>query len=292
MKNEKKIWLVSTDHLEDGLWFREEDDFKVGMNYVAVQVLLSGVVVLAFVLMSNHVHFVLYGTRAEVLDFINGYKMRYSHYLRHKYGLQEFLRNNGLDLMEIPEDEPEALEKVIAYVHMNSVAANICQHASQYPWGSGGAFFDPNPAKGRPLGDLSLRARRRVLHCSHDLPDRWILGDGGYILPSSYLNVRFVEELFRSPHRMNYFLNNSSKARKQIRPGAPEPPSFRDQTILAVMPDLCRTLFGKKTFADLSADEQKEILRQLRFRFCANVNQLARVTGLSFDAAARLLDGV
>ena len=42
MKNEKKIWLVSTDHLEDGLWFREEDDFKVGMNYVAVQVYLSG----------------------------------------------------------------------------------------------------------------------------------------------------------------------------------------------------------------------------------------------------------
>ena len=59
MNDEKKIWLVSTDHLEEGLWFREEEDFKVGMNYVAVQVSQSGVTILAFILMSNHVHFIL-----------------------------------------------------------------------------------------------------------------------------------------------------------------------------------------------------------------------------------------
>ncbi len=292
MKNEKKFWLVSTDHLEDGLWFREEADFKVGMNYVAVQVNLTDVIILAFILMSNHVHFVLYGTRAEVLAFINGFKMRYSRYLQHKYGLTEFLRGNGLDLMEIPDDEQEVLEKVIAYVHMNSVAANICQHASQYPWGSGGAVFDPTPLKGRPLGCVSVRAKRRLLHCACDLPAGWVLGEEGYILPSSYLDIRYVENLFRSPRRMNYFLANSSKAKKKIHPGAIDPPAFRDQTILAVLPDLCRTMFDKKTFADLSETEQIEMLRQLRFRFNANVNQLARVTGLTFEAAARMLDSV
>ena len=38
MKSDICIWLVTTDHLEDTLWFREEEDFKVGMNYVAVLV--------------------------------------------------------------------------------------------------------------------------------------------------------------------------------------------------------------------------------------------------------------
>ena len=32
------------------------------------------------------------------------------------------------------------------------------------------------------------------------------------------------------------------------------------------------------------------MLRQLRFRFSADVNQLARVCGLSYAEAARLLD--
>ena len=36
--------------------------------------------------------------------------------------------------------------------------------------------------------------------------------------------------------------------------------------------------------------ETKEILRQLRFRFSSNIHQLARIAGLSYDEAARLMD--
>ena len=293
MKYLKRIWLVTTDHLEDGLWFREMEDFKVGMNYVAVQVSRSRVVVLAFILMSNHVHFVLYGTREDVLAFIYGFKARYSRYLQRKYGLPEFLRDYGVDLQEIPEDDgQESPERASAYVQMNSVAANICLHASQYPWGSGNAFFNAAPAKGRPLGTLSARAKRRILHCACDLPDPWLLGEEGYILPSSYLNINYVEQLYRTPKRMNYFLVNSSKAKKRLGAGETELPSFRDQTILSVLPDFCWTLFGKHGFNDLTESEQSEILRQLRYRFGSQVNQLARVTGLSYDAVARLLDNI
>lgn len=175
---------------------------------------------------------------------------------------------------------------------MNSVAANICLHASQYPWGSGGVVFSAAPVKGVPLGDLSVRARRRILHCAIDLPTDWLLVEDGYIHPGSYMNVKYVEELYKTPRRMNYFLVNSSKAKRRMDSGEAELPSFRDQTILSVLPDLCRTLFGKASFRDLSAAEQVEMARQLRFRFSCNVNQLARVTGLSYDEAARLLDSV
>ena len=293
MRNEKRIWLVTTDHLEDRLWFREEDDFKAGMNLLAAQVSRSAVIILAFILMSNHVHFVVYGTREDVLAFIHGFKMRYARYLQRKYGLQEFLRRNGVDLKEIADgDNQEALERVIAYVQMNSVAANICSHPSQYPWGSGGAFFNASPVRGSRLGDMSVRARRHILHCAIDLPADWLLSEEGYILPASYLNVKYVEELFRTPRRMNYFLASSSKAKNRLSSGETELPSFRDQTILSVLPDLCRALFGKASFSALTVPEQIEMLRQLRFRFSSNINQLARVTGLSYDAAARLLDSV
>ena len=31
------ICFCTTEHLEDGLWFRDEEDFKVGMNHVAIE---------------------------------------------------------------------------------------------------------------------------------------------------------------------------------------------------------------------------------------------------------------
>lgn len=83
----KNYWLLTTDHLEEGLWFRDEEDFKVGMNYVAILVHRGQIVVLAFILMSNHVHFLLKATKEEVESFINEFKRQYAKYLRHKYGL-------------------------------------------------------------------------------------------------------------------------------------------------------------------------------------------------------------
>ena len=41
---------------------------------------------------------------------------------------------------------------------------------------------------------------------------------------------------------------------------------------------------------DVTVTEQAETLRQIRFRFSAGVHQAARVCGLTYDQAARLLD--
>ena len=46
----RKLWLITTEHLKAGLWFRDEEDYKVGMNFVALQAHASRVVVLSFTL--------------------------------------------------------------------------------------------------------------------------------------------------------------------------------------------------------------------------------------------------
>ena len=290
----RKYYLVTTEHLEEGLWFREEGDFAVGMNHVAVQAALRPeVLVLAFILMSNHVHFVLYATEREAREFVEAIKCRYSQYLFRKYGIREVLRRNEVDVREIKtDDDEEALERAIAYVQMNCVEARICAHPSQYPWGTGNVFFSVRTAsqQGKPIGSLSRRARARLLHSECDeIPDNWLVSDAGYVLPESYVKVSLVERIFRTPGRLNYFLNTSSKARKRPETGE-DLPAFKDQTILQALPDLCRSLFSKGSFNELTESEQREMIRQLRFRFSANVNQAARVCGLTYDAAARLLD--
>ena len=37
MKYLRRIWLVTTDHLVDGLWFREMEDFKKAYHYASMQ---------------------------------------------------------------------------------------------------------------------------------------------------------------------------------------------------------------------------------------------------------------
>ena len=264
----------------------------MGMNFVALQAHASRVVVLSFTLMSNHVHFVVTAdTKRDAEAFIEGFKHRYSLYLRRKYGVKEFLRGNGvrIDLISPYDEDPE---KAIAYVEMNCVAANICSHPSQYPWGTGGLFFDQRKPDGRPLGAFSKRACKRLLHTDVELlPENWLVGADGYILPQSYVDVAAVEAFFRTPQRMNWFLANSSKAKKRME-ADDNLPAFRDQVILAAVPDLCQSLFGKRTFSQLARDEQVEFVRQLHFRFSAHVNQIARVCGLTYEQAARLMDSV
>ena len=298
MLSMRRIWLVTTDHLEKELWFRDEEDFKVGMNFVAIQAACSpDVVVLAFILMSNHVHFVLVGEREDAERFICQFKHRYSIYFNGKWGIKKFLRHNGVDIREIPYRD-EAMERAVAYVLMNCVAANICSHPSQYPWGTGNCYFrlDANTgyagSRGVLLESLSERARERILHSNCDrIPLGWHLSPEGFIPPLEYVDVQSVEALFRKPQRFNFFLNTSSKARKRIE-AEENLPAFRDQVILAALPDLCHSLFQKKSFQALTRGEQSEFMRQIRFRFSSDINQIARVCGLTYAEAARLIEDI
>ena len=283
----KKYWLVTTEHLKDKLWFKDEDDFKTGMNYVALLSATLPTHILSFVLMSNHVHFVLGGTREEALNFIFSFKTSYSKYYSNKYLYKELLRNNKIDLREISSYD-EGLEKAIAYVQMNSVAANICLHPSGYPWGTGDSFFSKSQAGGTFVGEMTGRALIRVTHSKISLPPNYLVSEKGYILPSSYVKVELVQSIFRTPKRMAYFLQTSSKARRAQ--DLPSMPTFRDQTVAAALADLCISIYGKSQIEDLNTEQKAEILKQIRYRLSSDPNQMSRVTGISYEIISKLLD--
>lgn len=241
--------------------------------------------------MSNHLHFVVNGRWKDVKAFVDALKCRYSRYLYNKYGEKEFLRRNSVDIQEV-EDVEDAIRRAIAYVQMNSVAANICLTASQYPWGTGDVFFSSALRTGTRIDQLSKRKLMKLMHTNDidALPADWLIGPEGYILPECYVNKKYVEQLYGTPNRMNYFLNTSSKAQKHLENASQHLPSFKDQIILAALPDLLRTMFGKKHFGELHLGEQAECLRQIRYRFSADPKQIARVVGITYADAAKLLD--
>ena len=283
------FFLITTDHLETRLWFLDDDDFKTGMNYVATVAFMFGVRIIAFILMSNHVHFVLECTRELALRFITEFKRLYSRYLNQRHGTKELLRGNGVDIQELRLGD-ESLERAIAYVQMNCVAANICLEPAAYPWGTGRTFFQVSAKRGQCLGALSARRKNKLLHSKMILPAGWMLGEDSYILPESYVPVRFVESLFRTPRRMQYFLQSSSKAKRVLDRIEKDLPAFRDQVILAAIPDLCHSLFQKRSIEELDIQQRTELARQIRYRFSADIHQIARVSGIPYQQIAILLE--
>lgn len=283
--------LVTTDHLSDRLWFKDTQDFVVAMNIVAVLSLRMNVSILAFILMSNHVHFVLAEDKAKALKFITEFKRLFSWYLTNKYGKREQLRRNDVDIRELSAYD-ESLERAIAYVQMNCVAAGLCLSPTDYRWGSGNCFFRASKLNGTPVRTLSRRKIRALTHSTEVIPEDWLFSQEGYILPDCYIARDFVQSLFRKPQRMLYFLEHSSKAARRLSLSEQDIPSFKDQTIVAAIPDLCRALFRKNSFKELGPTEQTELLRQIRRRFSSNINQLCRITGLEYADAAKLLDSI
>ena len=293
MMEKVEFQLVTTDHLVDRLWFRDDDDYKAGMNSAAVIASVMKIDVLSFILMSNHVHFVLGGSKERSLEFINEYKRHHSAYLQKRYGFKEYLRGNDADIQQVGRED-ESLERAIAYVQMNSVAANICLHPTGYPWGTGNSFFKMKPTSfciGRKLSSMSGRAQKRLLRSNQMLSPDLLVSDG-YVLPESFVCVQFVESVFKTPARMNYFLVNSSKAKRRLETEDSDLPAFRDQSILSSIPDLCHSLFRQSRFTDLDWGQQAEIAKQIKRRFSAEIHQIVRVTGVPYAEMARMLESI
>ena len=131
---------------------------------------------------------------------------------------------------------------------MNPVVTNICLHPSgPIDGGNRPLFFQVSPPKAVRLGTLSINAARRLLHSKQAPSSDWLVGEDGYILPESYVPVKLVESIFKTPRRMNCHLQNLSKAKRRRELQENELPSFRDQVLYAAIPDLCRSLSVRTT---------------------------------------------
>lgn len=286
----KHFWLVTTEHLKNDLLFKDDEDFKCGMNCVAVASVAAEVNVLSFILMSNHTHFVLECTQQSGSEFIIRFKNNYSRYYSQKYSHPEILRRTAVQMQELNLND-ESFERAVAYVQMNSVAANLCMEPSKYPWGTGSTFFSMTPIKGGySVGDLSARARIKLLHSKVELPNSFIVNENGYIDPSSYVKKDIVESIFKSPKRMNFFLFKSSKAQRVITGDGGRATSFRDSLICASISDICTSRFHKSGIDELDEVEKVDLIWQLHRRFSSSANQISRVTGIEYAYVSKILE--
>ena len=284
----KGYFHVSSHGLERNDIFKSKEDFIQGMNDVALCVLGYDVIILAFCLMSNHFHFVLYGLADECSRFAEEYKRRCAMRMRKMTGEVKGLKEVRLQIDTV--DNMEYLENAIAYVLRNPIAAGIFAMPYHYLWSSISVYFRNGEHQGGyRLNELGIRKRQRILRSHQAVPDSYMVDAQGMILPSCYVNAEMVEKIFRHPSRLMMSLAKKVENDVEVHFGIAKQITVTDQELLTQMNELIGLEFGKNSILQLSMEERLKLSLLLKRNFGAGVKQIARVTRLSPEIVSKVV---
>ena len=287
-KSMKGYYHVSSHGLERNDIFKTKADFIAGINDVAIRVLGFDVRILCFCLMSNHFHFLLYGTPAECRRFANEYKRKCAMRMRLISGEVCGLKDVEIQIDLV--DSQEYLENVIAYILRNPVASGMILMPYHYPWSSAAVYFSGGALqKGTMLGEMGVRQRYRVLKSRVSLPDSYVVDDDGMIIPSCYVDVEAVEKIFRHPSRLLMLLAKRVENDVEIRLGMADRVTMTDQEILTQMQELIRMEFNKESIVQLSMNQRLKLCVLLKRNFGSGIKQIARLTRLEPEVVAKVI---
>ena len=258
------------------------------MNQVAVTVFKTGVIMLAFVLMSNHFHFVIIGNRAEAERFIYLYKRNISRYIRLRYGKSGLLRRISTRCDEI-DSADDGLKRCIAYALDNPVKAGLFLIPQGYEWGSASCYFNGVDVLSKciPVTGMSTRRLRKIIHSDERLDGSYMLNSQGYIEPRSYVDYRFVENLFGRPKSFEYFLSTSASSRKVKK----EVIMFSDSLVREAVREMLRNKYGLDSIDHADDDVKQMLAKDLRTFFNAPSNQIARLLGCPLKTVLKAFEG-
>lgn len=269
-----KFYHVYTKGLEHDVIFRERVDYVAGMNYVPVSLCGLDVSILAFVLMSNHFHFVIHGENVDCWKFIDRFKRVVSRYLRNRYGTRKLLRAVKTSCSEI-DIRNEGLKRLIAYVLNNPVKAGVNCMPQNYEWGSGRCYFNNyvSSSSSKRLSEFGVREQIAILRSDVRLDSTYRVNESGFIEPESYVNSRYVEDLFVRARSLEYFLSVSNRNTDDKDAVV----IFSDTLVLAGVQELLEKRYEAVSYAELSDEIRRKLVREIRKQFNSPPKQLARV---------------
>ena len=293
----RRCWHFSTDGNAVDIIFYDETDFINGMNRVYVTLQKYRVVILAFSLMDNHLHFVLHGDFGECNHFMHDYVRRTSHDISVRHGLQYKLENVPINHQIVDTDF--YLKTVICYTIKNAPVAGIRYNAWNYPWSSGPLYFNKPGYWCSPgwlaatdttikTDCLGLRARLAALK-TKEAPTFSARMIGPIVFPGDYVAYEIVEQLFKTNKSFNFFLCLSKEEDVDARGGSISHLSIPMQEMRQHKAEICQELFGVKSIKLLSTKQRLLLARTMRARYNSSIKQIIRLSGLVYDEVRDIL---
>ncbi len=282
LKERKGFWHLCTNGEIQADIFLSDDDFKSGMNVVALSLLdirESGceVTLYAFALMNNHLHELVYGSYNDCFEYFRCQKNRISRLFSTRVSFINF----KCELIAV--EDQNSLQNEICYIHRNGYLVNSGMVPYSYRWSTAPYYFNEilkvSPLKG--FRELTFRQKRLLTHSVvSDRYDELKLADG-YISPLSFCAIVQGESLFRNAHQYFHKLSRSYEAYSLIAKRLGEIVFLTDEDLYSVLCNKCKTIYNIESPRLLNPRQRLEMAKLLRKDFNSTNAQLKRMLNLS-----------
>lgn len=283
----KRCWHFSTDGNAVDVMFYDETDFRDGMNRIYVVLRKYNIIILAFVLMDTHVHFLLYGDFDECNRFMHDYVARTSRHIRVRHGDARKMDGVSIDYQVV--DNKKYLKTVICYIIKNPPVAGIPFMSWTYPWSSGPLYFNrgyswtmvpvSTVSAGIQMTDQTWRASLKTRTRSEPV----VTMVDGLVYPGEYVASDLVERIFRTSKSFHFFLCHSKEDEVDSRGGKISHLSVPMQEMRQHKTEHCQAMFGTGSIKYLSMEQRLRLARLLHHRYNSSIKQIARLCGLVYS---------
>lgn len=265
--------------------FCDEEDFRAAMNRIYVVVQKFDVLILAFVLMDTHVHFILYGDYDECNRFVHEFMRRTSMYISAKYNERHKLDNLPISYQAIGTDYQ--LKTAICYVIKNPAVGGNGYITADYPWSSGPLMFRRFGYWSSPSWETvsvsQAKRRMRLTLNTRNTEVKEVLMIDGMVFPGEFVCYEIAEQIFKSAKGYTYFMCRSKESDVEARGGAISHLSIPMQEMRQHRDDYCQKMFLTKNIRSLDTQQRLRLAKTLRSRYNSSLKQIVRLCGLKYD---------
>ena len=272
------FWHLYTSGKDTPMLFVNKEDFTLAMNLIcqaAISVREAGL--LAFEIMGNHVHLILYGEESAALGlffFFRKRLVRCSAYMGGQICGKSFSENiKHIESLKV-------LRNNIVYVHRNGFVADRKYTPFSYPWGTGRYYFHDFPTE-RNCGSVFTDERRRMFRGrAPELPADYKIIDG-YVVPSSYCALALGMSMFRDAHQYFAMLSKDVEAYRELAIELDDDEFLPDAELFVQICRIIREKYGLGSLRELSKAQKMELARMLHYDYRSSNGQIRRTLNMS-----------
>lgn len=243
-KSETGVYHIIVRGINQQDIFHYEDDYYKYLGGVQRIGLESGITVLGYCLMTNHVHLLINENNMDVSVYMKRIGVSYANWYNWKYERSGHVFQDRFK-SECVENDAYLLT-VIRYIHMNPVKAGIVNNPEEYPWSSCATYYK----------------NEKQAVCGVDTT---------FIMNIFSDDVKMAKERF-------YDYMNESKEDNCLDLDIKRHLGEKEAHQLIV-----KLLKGRpvSVLHTMEPENRKKVIRELRYMHGLGLRQLSRVTGLS-----------
>ena len=280
-------WHLCTPGHSTELLCESEDDYRFFVTASAIAAAETGVRIITFQIMSNHLHYILEAADSHCRLFFDSLRRRIH---RRLASVRDFVDLSAFVHKLIPIEDLPAMRSEIAYVNRNGYLADSRYTPFSYPWGAGYLYYNPAAAYDAaiPFRDMTTRATLQLCRSRIPvLPEAYLVGNQ-MILPQSFCAVKRGESFFRDAHHYFAAVSKNHEAYSEIAKRLGDDVFLSDDEMFATLTMICRKNYNESRATMLPVRDKLELARQMRRDYNASEGQIQRMLRLDRSVVAEL----